>query len=72
MSKYKKNNITLELRVPVKTAISILGRLYGSGILTRSQYNSKLSKIDKAAAELEAKKSRKMDILLKKVFTTKK
>lgn len=72
MQKYKKGNITLEIRVPVKTAISILGRLYGSGILTRSQYQHKLSKIDKIAAKKEKEKSKKTEILLKKVFTTKK
>lgn len=72
MNKYRKNNITLQLRVPVKTAITILGRLYGCGLLTRSQYQHKLSQIDKATAEKERKKSKRTEILLKKVFTTKK
>ena len=72
MAKYRKNNITLQLRVPVKTAITILGRLYGCGLLTRSQYQHKLSQIDKTTAEKEQKKSKRTEILLKKVFTTKK
>jgi len=72
MAKYHKNNITLQLRVPIQTAISILGRLYGSGIIDRSQYYQKLRKIDKLAIEKEKEKNRKMEILLKKVFTTKK
>lgn len=72
MAKYHKNNITLQLRVPIQTAISILGRLYGSGIIDRSQYYQKLRKIDKLTIEKEKEKNRKMEILLKKVFTTKK
>ena len=72
MNKYRKNNITLQIRVPIKTAISILGRLYGCGLLTRSQYQHKLSRIDKIAAEKEKEKSKKTEILLKKIFTTKK
>lgn len=72
MTKYRKNNITLQLRIPIKTAVTILGRLYGCGVLNRSQYYHKLSQIDKAAAELERKKDEKIEKLLKKVFTTKK
>lgn len=69
MTKYHKNNITLQLRVPIQTAISILGRLYGSGIINRAQYYQKLRKIDKLALEKEQEKDRKMEFLLKKVFT---
>jgi len=69
MQKYKKGNITLEVRVPKKTAISILGRLYGSGILTRSQYQHKISQIDKQFAKKEQKKQEKMYQILSKILT---
>ena len=67
MNKYKKGNITLELRVPIKTAISLIGRLYGSGILSRTQYYRKLSQIDKKSAILEQQKIEKMDKILSKI-----
>ena len=47
MKTWNKGNITLQLRVPLKTAELILGRLYGSGVLTREQYFEKLKKIKK-------------------------
>ena len=67
MDKYKKNNITVELRVPIKTAISIIGRLYGSGVLSRTQYYNKLAQIDKKAAKIEQQKIEKMDKILSKI-----
>ena len=72
MTKYKKNQITLQIRCSISMAKNILNRLYGNGTINRSQYQYKLSKIDKKAAELEQKKAKKTEILLKKVFTTKK
>lgn len=72
MTKYKKNQITLQIRCSIPMAKNILNRLYGNGTINRAQYQHKLSQIDKTAAELEQKKSRKMEILLKKVFTSKK
>ena len=47
MKTWNKGNITLQLRVPLKTAELILGRLYGSGVLTREEYIEKLKKIKK-------------------------
>ena len=69
---YKKNQITLQVRVSPKRAKFILDWLYGCGNISREQYQHKLSKIDKIALKQEKEKHKKMEILLKKVFTTKK
>lgn len=66
MKKYTKGNITLQLRVPVDFAVSILGRLYGMGILSREDYMKRLEKVSKLDAENEQKKSEKLENLLKK------
>ena len=47
MKAWCKGNITLQVRVPVRMAILILGRLYGCGVLTREQYLDKLKKVKK-------------------------
>lgn len=68
MKKYKKNNITLQIRVPIKVAISILGRIYGSGVISREQYLEKLESVSKMEAEKEKKKMEKMDKMFDKVL----
>ena len=65
MGKYKKNNITLQIRVPADFAISILGRLYGKGWLTRKQYLDKIASISKEKMEQEKQKSEKLNQLIK-------
>lgn len=47
MKTWNKGNITLQIRVPPKMAELILGRLYGSGYLTREQYYKKIKKLKK-------------------------
>lgn len=66
MGRYKKNNITLQIRVPADFAISILGRLYGKGWLTYEQYLSRVANISKEKAEKEKQKSEKLNLLIKK------
>ena len=68
MSKYRKGQITLQIRVPIQMAISLLGRLYGSGVITKAQYLHKLAQVDTAAAQAEQKKDEKMEKLLKKIL----
>lgn len=68
MSKYRKGQITLQIRVPIQMAISLLGRLYGSGVITKAQYLRKLAQVDTAAAQAEQKKDEKMEKLLKKIL----
>ena len=68
MSKYRKGQITLQIRVPIQMAISLLGRLYGSGVITKAQYLRKLAQVDTAAAQAEQKKNEKMEKLLKKIL----
>lgn len=67
MKKYGKNRITLQIRVPVKMAVSILGRLYGSGIISREQYLEKLENVSKEEMLKEKKKMEKMEKLFSKV-----
>lgn len=62
--KYHKNNITLQIRVPVALAISILGRLYGCGIISRQQYMEKLDSVSHQAAEMERNKNKRLARLL--------
>ena len=65
MKKYGKDRITLQIRVPVKMAVSILGRLYGSGIISREQYLEKLENVSKEEMLKEKTKMEKM----KKIFS---
>jgi uncharacterized protein YqgQ len=65
MKKYGKNRITLQIRVPIKMAVSILGRLYGSGIISREQYLEKLENVSKEEMLKEKTKMEKM----KKIFS---
>lgn len=64
--KYRKNNITLQLRVPVSFAVSILGRLYGMGMLTKAEYMAKLDKVSHLEAEKERHKNERLARLVKK------
>lgn len=68
MQKYKKGNITLQIRVPIKMAISILGRLYGCGVLTREQYLKKLKNVSEKKVEEEKNRMKKMDKILNQVL----
>ena len=61
-------NVTLQVRIPKDTAISILGRLWGSGYLTRKQYEEKISQIDDCVLEREKKKAEKMDKIMQKIL----
>lgn len=65
MKKYGKDRITLQIRVPVKMAVSILGRLYGCGIISREQYLEKLENVSKEEMLKEKTKMEKM----KKIFS---
>lgn len=60
-------NVTLQVRVPKDVAISVLGRLYGGGYITKTQYEEKVSQIDEFVLERERKKSIKMDKILSKI-----
>ena len=66
MNKYKKGQITLQIRVPIKIAVSILGRLFGCGVLTREQYQKKLEQVDKESADKEKRKLEKLARILEK------
>lgn len=66
MRKYNKNNITLQIRVPVAMAVSLLGRLYGCGLLSREDYMAKLEKISQDEAEKETHKSNRLARLIEK------
>lgn len=68
MKKYGKGRVTLQIRVPIKMAMSILGRLYGSGIISREQYLEKLENVSKEEMLKEKKKMEKMDKILGKVL----
>ena len=61
-------NVTLQVRIPKDTAISILGRLWGSGHITRKQYEEKISLIDDYALENERKKAEKMEKIMRKIL----
>ena len=61
-----KKNITLQVRVPKEVGISILGRLYGGGYISKEQYEEKVSQIDNFVLEKEEKKRMKMDKMLSK------
>lgn len=63
-----KGNVTLQVRIPKDKAISILGRLYGSGCISRVQYEEKVRQIDEKVLEKEEKKRKKMDKILDKVL----
>ncbi len=67
MKKYGKGRVTLQIRVPVKMAVSILGRIYGSGIISREQYLEKLESVSKAELEKEKKKAEKMEKIFNKI-----
>lgn len=64
---YKKGNVTLQIRLPIPMAISILGRLYGAGVLTKDQYYHKLAQVDVAVAEHEKKKEDRFNKIMKKL-----
>ena len=66
MRKYNKNNITLQIRVPVGMAISLLGRLYGCGLLSKEDYMAKLEKISQEEATKEMHKSNRLTRLIEK------
>lgn len=59
-------NVTLQVRIPKDKAISILGRLYGGGYISKEQYEKMVGKIDVEVLERERKKSEKMDKILSK------
>ena len=61
-----KKNITLQVRVLKEVGISILGRLYGGGYISKEQYEEKVSQIDNFMLEKEEKKRMKMDKMLSK------
>jgi tRNA(Phe) wybutosine-synthesizing methylase Tyw3 len=67
MKKYGKDRITLQIRVPVKMAVSILGRLYGCGIISREQYLEKLENVSKEEMLKEKTKMAKMKKIFSKV-----
>lgn len=67
MRKYGKDRITLQIRVPIKMAVSILGRLYGSGIISREQYLEKLENVSKEEMLKEKTKMEKMKKIFSKV-----
>ena len=64
MRKYKKGNITLQIRVPVSFAVSVLGRLYGMGLLSREEYMAKLEKISQQEAVRQEYKTRRLSDLI--------
>ena len=59
-------NCTLQVRIPAKVAISILGRLYGAGYISKAQYEAKVAQIDKGVLDKDKKKRMKMDKMLSK------
>ena len=59
-----KNRVTLQVRVPKEVGISILGRLYGGGYITKAQYEKMAGQIDEEFVEREKKKRIKMDKIL--------
>lgn len=61
-------NVTLQVRVPKDVAVSILGRLWGSGHINRKQYEEKISLIDDCILERERKKSEKMEKIMQKIL----
>lgn len=65
-------NVTLQVRVPKDVAISVLGRLYGGGYITKAQYEAKVALIDEVYLENERKKAKKMDKLLARALSSKK
>lgn len=66
MKNYRKGNITLQIRVPVALAISILGRLYGCGLMTKDEYMQRVEKISVEKAENEKRNSYNLSRLLEK------
>lgn len=48
-----KGNITLTLRIPPERAISIVNRLYGSGVFTRQQMIAFVKKINQDAEKIK-------------------
>jgi tRNA(Phe) wybutosine-synthesizing methylase Tyw3 len=67
MKKYGKGRVTLQIRVPIKMAVSILGRLYGCGIISREQYLEKLENVSKEEMLKEKTKMAKMKKIFSKV-----
>lgn len=63
---YKKNRVTLQVRIPKDVAVSILGRLYAWRYISREQYEAKISQIDEDYLETERKKREKMDKIFAK------
>ena len=66
MGRYRKDNITLQLRVPSELAISLLGRLYGKGIISREQYLARIKTIDREEAARQEIKEKKFAEILEK------
>ena len=66
MKNYHKGNITLQIRVPAALAISILGRLYGCGLMTKDEYMQRVEKISVEKAENEKRNSDNLSRLLEK------
>lgn len=64
--RYRKDNITLQIRVPVALAVSLLGRLYGMGLLSREDYIARLDKVSHIEAEKERHKNKRLSRLLEK------
>lgn len=64
---YKKNQITLQVRVSPKRAKFILDWLYGCGNISREQYLAKLESVSKLEMEKEKKKMEKMEKIFSKV-----
>ena len=63
--KYRKDNITLQIRVPAEMAIYFLGRMYGKGLITREQYIARVKNIDRGIAERAEMKNKVFERLIK-------
>ena len=64
MGRYRKDNITLQLRVPADMAISFLGRMYGKGLITREQYIARVKIIDREEFRKQEEKARNFDRMI--------
>ena len=71
MKRWNKGNITLQIRVPPIVAKSLLGRLYGSGFLSREQYYRKIRDVDLEYANMETKKAQKIVKMFEKIIENK-
>ena len=67
MGRYRKDSYTLSVQVPADVGLSILGRLWATGIITKEQYDKKASQIDNGFQEREMRKHKKLEQLLKGV-----